>query len=114
MNEEVLTSAQAEDRIRVTYILTCAAGEDAEAKARDIALEQTVELPAECVAADIERRIVGTVEHLEAVDRPPSRWGHRGAPSAPLCRREAAGPASVGAGRPLFPPGACRRRHHQG
>ncbi len=72
MNEEVLNGARAEDRIRVTYILTCAAGEDAEAKARDIALEQTVELPAECVAADIERRIVGTVEHLEAVDK--AKW----------------------------------------
>ncbi len=46
-------------RIRVTYVLTCAAGEDPLAKARDIAFEQTVELPPECVESDIVDRVVG-------------------------------------------------------
>ncbi len=54
-------------RIRVTYVLKCAAGEDPLAKARDIAFEQTVELPPECVESDIVDRVVGRVEEIEPV-----------------------------------------------
>lgn len=58
--------------LRVTYVLTCAKGEDPEAKARAIAFEQTVELPPECVTADVERRVVGRVEHVGELSAP--RW----------------------------------------
>jgi S-methyl-5-thioribulose 1-phosphate isomerase len=57
------------DRLRVTYQLTCAPGEDPEAKARDIAFEQTVELPPECVSPEIAARVVGRVEALEPLAR---------------------------------------------
>ncbi len=52
-------------RLRVTYLLTCAAGEDPSAKARDLALEQTVELPPVCVSAEIAARVVGRVETVQ-------------------------------------------------
>jgi len=52
--------------LRLHYRLTCVAGEDPEAKARDIALEQTVELPEGCFSPEIEATVVGTVERLEA------------------------------------------------
>ena len=51
-------------RLQLDYLLTCAPDEDAEAKARDIALEQTVELPADCVPEALRERIVGRVERL--------------------------------------------------
>jgi ribulose-bisphosphate carboxylase large chain len=57
------------DQLRITYQLTCAPGEDPEAKARDIAFEQTVELPPECVPPEIAARVVGRVEALEPLDR---------------------------------------------
>jgi hypothetical protein len=47
------------ERLRVTYRLTCADGEDPVAKAQDIAYEQTVELPAGHVPPDVAARIVG-------------------------------------------------------
>jgi len=52
------------ERLRITYELGCAPGEDPEARARDIALEQTVELPPECVPPDVAARMVGRVEAL--------------------------------------------------
>jgi len=52
------------DRVAVTYQLTCEAGEDPELKARDIAFEQTAELPPACVSEDIRDRSVGRVESL--------------------------------------------------
>jgi len=48
----------------VRYRLTCN-GEDPEAKARDVALEQTVELPAEAISPEIESLVVGILEDLE-------------------------------------------------
>ena len=62
----------ADERLRITYVLTCGEGEDPEAKARDIALEQTVELPAGSLPAEIAERIVGNVEKLEQLGG--SRW----------------------------------------
>ena len=56
------------ETLRVTYVLTSAEGEDPEAKARDIAYEQTVELPAGCVTADVERSVVGRVEQLRPLE----------------------------------------------
>jgi len=56
----------------VTYLLTCDEGEDPHEKARDIALEQTVELPAACVPPAILERIVGRVESVEPLD--DGRW----------------------------------------
>ncbi len=61
------SSRQNEERILVEYRLTCD-GEDPEAKACDIALEQTVELPPEAVSPDIEALMVGRVESLEHDD----------------------------------------------
>jgi S-methyl-5-thioribulose 1-phosphate isomerase len=57
-----------EDRLRVTYELAAEAEEDAAAKARDIALEQTVELPEGSFPAVIEERIVGRVESLTQIE----------------------------------------------
>ncbi len=58
--------------LRVTYVLTCVEGEDPESKARAIAFEQTVELPPECVTAEVERRVVGRVERVAELSAP--RW----------------------------------------
>lgn len=52
----------------VHYRLHCATGEDPTDKARGIALEQTVELPAACVRRDIAETWVGSIQGLEAVD----------------------------------------------
>lgn len=52
------------DRLDVTYILTCAAGESAEEKALGIALEQTVELAMDCIDDDIRTRVVGRIDQL--------------------------------------------------
>ncbi len=60
------------ERLRVTYTLTCASDEDAEAKARDIAREQTVELPPGGAPAELEARVVGALEALTPADR--GRW----------------------------------------
>ncbi len=53
------------ERLRVTYRVTCGAGEDPAAKAEDIAYEQTVELPPGCVSPDVAARVVGRVEAVE-------------------------------------------------
>ncbi len=62
------------DRLAITYLLTCSPGESPAEKARDVALEQTVELPADCVPAEILESVVGRVESLEpAGDRHVAR-----------------------------------------
>jgi ribulose-bisphosphate carboxylase large chain len=66
------TSRPSAERLRLTYLLTCQAGEDPHAKARDIAHEQTVELPAACLSPEIAERIPGEVTALEASTE--SRW----------------------------------------
>lgn len=60
------------ERLRVSYLLTCAEGENPVSKAWDIALEQTVELPRGCFSAEVEEQIVGNVELVEEL--PESRW----------------------------------------
>ncbi len=57
----------ADQRILVKYQLRCE-GESPEAKARDIALEQTVELPSEAVSSEIEALVVGRIENLEPAE----------------------------------------------
>jgi ribulose-bisphosphate carboxylase large chain len=57
-----------DDRFRITYLLSSAAGEEPEGKARAIAFEQTVELPQACVPEEIRERIVGRVERLQPLD----------------------------------------------
>ena len=64
--------AVSDDRLRITYQLTCTPGEDPEAKARDIAFEQTVELPPQCVPPGIAARMVGQVEALQPLG--DGRW----------------------------------------
>jgi S-methyl-5-thioribulose 1-phosphate isomerase len=59
-------------RLRVTYHLACSS-RVAAAKARDIAFEQTVELPADSVPPDVATRIAGRVESVEALARGRSR-----------------------------------------
>jgi ribulose-bisphosphate carboxylase large chain len=61
-----------QSRFRITYLLTCSAGEDPAAKARAIAFEQTVELPESCVSVELRERIVGRVESVDSVGR--TRW----------------------------------------
>ncbi len=60
------------DCLRLHYHLYCAPGEDPARKARDIALEQTAELPAHCVSDPILRDHVGTVERMEPL--PDNGW----------------------------------------
>jgi ribulose-bisphosphate carboxylase large chain len=55
------------ERFSITYELTCERGEDPADKARDIALEQTVELPDGAFPGEIEERIVGKVESLDEI-----------------------------------------------
>lgn len=57
-------------RLRVTYRLGCSDLSEAKKIARDIALEQTVELPEGTFDARIEHEIVGRVEDVEVL--PPS------------------------------------------
>jgi ribulose-bisphosphate carboxylase large chain len=54
-------------RFRISYLLACGEGEDPAAKARAIALEQTVELPVACVSAEVRRAVVGSTEAVEPV-----------------------------------------------
>jgi ribulose-bisphosphate carboxylase large chain len=56
------------DRIAVRYRLTLVEGEAAEAKARDIALEQTVELPDGCYPPEVGERVVGRVETVRELE----------------------------------------------
>jgi len=53
------------DRLNVTYRLTCTGGDTPATLARNIALEQTVELPASCLPDGIDDQIVGRVETIE-------------------------------------------------
>ncbi len=58
-------SAGAQDRFRVTYRIAAASAREAEALAREIAVEQTVEIPPDCIpAAILAAGIVGDVETL--------------------------------------------------
>ncbi len=52
------------DRLLITYRLECAAGEAPETKALGIALEQTVELPEDCIDAAVRERAVGRIVSL--------------------------------------------------
>ena len=58
----------ADGRLRVTYLLTVESGESAEAKARGIAFEQTVELPEGRVPTELVDDVVGRVESIEPGD----------------------------------------------
>src|SRR6266508_3937206 len=59
-------------RLRVTYHLACSSRLAAE-RARDIAFEQTVELPADAVPPEVAARVAGRVESVEAIGRGRSR-----------------------------------------
>ncbi len=63
---------RASQRIRITYRLSLRDGESAEERGREIALEQTVELPDGCYPAAIEQRMVGRLESAERLDG--ARW----------------------------------------
>lgn len=60
------------EAFRITYELTCDTSEDAARRAREIAFEQTVELPESCVTPEVCARVVGQVESVEPAG--PSRW----------------------------------------
>src|SRR5579862_7768494 len=64
---EMASTVHRDDRLQVTYALS-SGDEDAEAMARDIALEQTVELPAGALSPEISERMVGRVESLAPID----------------------------------------------
>ena len=59
-------------RLRVTYHLACSS-RLAAATARDIAFEQTVELPANAVPPEVAARVAGRVESVESLGRGSSR-----------------------------------------
>ncbi len=56
-----------EPRIRAHYELACPPGVTPAARAREIAIEQTVEIPPDCFSPGIEERIVGRLESAEPV-----------------------------------------------
>ena len=58
-------SAQA---LRVTYHLTCRAGEDPHDKARGVALEQSAELPSRCIPAHVYDEVVPQIQELTPLD----------------------------------------------
>lgn len=60
--------AAAEEPLRVVYELAVRAGEDPEARARAVAVEQTVELGEEGADSALLARAVGRVESVEPVD----------------------------------------------
>jgi len=59
-------------RLRVTYHLACSR-RVAAAKARDIAFEQTLELPEDAVSPEVAERVAGRVESVESLGRGRSR-----------------------------------------
>jgi len=59
-------------RLRVTYHLGCSR-RVAAAKARDIAFEQTLELPEDAVSPEVAARVAGRVESVESLGRGRSR-----------------------------------------
>src|SRR5438552_10225090 len=59
-------------RLRVTYHLACSS-RLAAAKARDIAFEQTVELPADAVPPGVAAHFAGRVESVDTLGRGRSR-----------------------------------------
>lgn len=61
-----------DDRLRVVYDLACERDEDAFARAREIAFEQTVELPEPCVPPALVRAVVGRLEGMERLGK--RRW----------------------------------------
>jgi len=58
--------------LTVEYELACANGEDPFALAREIAVEQTAEVPEDCIPADLNERIVGHIEGMEHLES--GRW----------------------------------------
>ena len=71
MTEEPASDAAPpdDDRLRVVYELACERHEDAFARAREIAFEQTVELPEPCVPAALQRAVVARLEGMERLDK---------------------------------------------
>lgn len=74
--EDAPSTAPAEplddDRLRVVYELAVERDEDAFARAREIAFEQTVELPEPCVPPALVRAVVGRLEGMERLGK--RRW----------------------------------------
>lgn len=68
------------ERLEVVYRLTPVQGESAHSKARDIALEQTVELPEELVPATVLEHVAGRLESLV----PAGQRQHKAVISYPL------------------------------
>jgi S-methyl-5-thioribulose 1-phosphate isomerase len=72
MPEQLQSAAAADDRLRVVYELVCERDEDAFARAREIAFEQTVELPEPVVAPALQRAVVGRLEGMDRLGK--RRW----------------------------------------
>ena len=67
MEREDAAIVDARERLFVTYELT--GPQDPYQRARQIAVEQTAELPEDCFGPEIDRRVVGRLEDLERLDR---------------------------------------------
>lgn len=67
-NEAITTGQTAEPVIRAVYTFD-AAPDQAEAIARDLLLEQTVEVPEQLVPADLRPRVMGRVDRVEPAGR---------------------------------------------
>lgn len=64
--------ADGRSRIRAAYVLTAPTRAAARAKARDMVVEQTAEVPAKCIPQRLWRTVVGAIERVEPVGS--SRW----------------------------------------
>src|SRR6476469_9186053 len=67
-----VVSAAADERLVAVYDLVCEHEQDAFARAREIAFEQTVELPEPCVPPALVRAVVGRVEDMQRLGK--RRW----------------------------------------
>ncbi|HXT22425.1 MAG TPA: RuBisCO large subunit C-terminal-like domain-containing protein [Thermoanaerobaculia bacterium] len=65
-------TATDDDRLRIVYDLACEHDQDAFARAREIAFEQTVELPEAVVPPALQRAVVGRLEGMERLGK--RRW----------------------------------------
>lgn len=64
-----------EQRFTVTYHITVRDGRDIKDHAQDIAIEQTVEVPYDCLSEEhLSQRIIGEIEGIEAIDATTSLY----------------------------------------
>ncbi|MFW5775135.1 MAG: RuBisCO large subunit C-terminal-like domain-containing protein [Chitinivibrionales bacterium] len=67
---KAMTMQEKENRFSVRYRITVGDGQTIEQIARDIAVEQTVEIPYDCIPDEhLRRGIIGEIEHIRHMER---------------------------------------------